>query len=257
MAAAYESISTTAFGGDDSSPESVVITKPTGLALGDLMLAGVFHNNGTSWDVPAGWTSIASLVGVSEGYSLRVFAKLATSDDVAATNFTFTIQSGGANIKQGGSILRFSGASLPTIYDADADVSGTATPSYTGGITPTSANSILVMFIAGLSTGVRTVSNYAIATNNPTWTERADINIDVTSDPFFAVATGPRAETTSTGAYSATLSGTVAASMGVLVAVQALTGPANIKTINGTALASCKTVDGTAITAIKNISGLT
>lgn len=87
MAIAVQSTSTLAYG---SASTSHVITKPSGLAVGDLMLAIVQTNEqaDSGWNVPSGWT--AELNGnAGFGLTRAVFYKIADSGDVAASNFTF------------------------------------------------------------------------------------------------------------------------------------------------------------------------
>lgn len=70
---------------------SFTVTKPTGLAVGDLMIAFVTINNSGISSAPSGWTlfdSDASSVG--EAWANYVYYKIATSGDVAASNFTWT-----------------------------------------------------------------------------------------------------------------------------------------------------------------------
>lgn len=73
-----------------SLTSSSTVTKPSGLAVDDVMVAYTVSNlNGTS--APAGWTQILSQDS-NQGslFRVRVFYKVATSSDVAASNFVFT-----------------------------------------------------------------------------------------------------------------------------------------------------------------------
>ena len=84
-------VESTSFGTATTS-DSVTVTKPAGVEVGDLLLA-VFqskNNNATS----TGFSSIYSAFydgpgGVSD-CKVTVLAKIATSDDVSASNYTFT-----------------------------------------------------------------------------------------------------------------------------------------------------------------------
>lgn len=73
------------------SGASATNAKPTGLAVGDLMLRLVGHKNATlDVTTPAGWTlvgGVTSSTGAS-GMRLKVFTKVADAADVAAANFT-------------------------------------------------------------------------------------------------------------------------------------------------------------------------
>ena len=76
-----------------ASSTTCVIVKPTNLAVGNLMLAHVgFGNTGTISAPDASWTSVFTTT-TTAGRS-ATFRKIATSTDVAATNFTFTGTSG-------------------------------------------------------------------------------------------------------------------------------------------------------------------
>lgn len=233
MAIVYESIASAAFASFDGAAKTVTITKPSGLAAGDTML-GVVGWNGLSTsdvDTPSGWTLVTG-AGADSGtttvaYRLQIYAKVANSSDAAASNFSFNCNggaNGAANQSGGGFLFRFSGSYVPTIFDSDT---GTGTSiTYTGGVTPTVADNILVMAAFG-HTVDSSVSSYAIVTNNPTWTERGDINGTTAT---LAVATGPRAEITATGDYSLTFanSSTTAASLICLQSQQNVTASPSV-----------------------------
>ncbi len=70
---------------------SVAITKPTGLSVGDLMIANI-TNRGTGSDpstVPSGWTKVKSYQVASTGRWAYISYKVATATDIAAASFTF------------------------------------------------------------------------------------------------------------------------------------------------------------------------
>jgi hypothetical protein len=91
MAAVVESVSTNTMG------TGGVLTKPTGLAVGDTMIAILASAGGTNnIAAPGGWATVTSLNTPTYTKS-RVFSKTADSGDVAASNFTFT----GTDIKGG------------------------------------------------------------------------------------------------------------------------------------------------------------
>lgn len=87
--------STTVAGDDD-----ITVAKPTGLAVGDVMIASIMmHDNSGGSDLgddasASGWTEIdGRLVGASDDPEYRgtILYKVATAADVAATNFTFNL----------------------------------------------------------------------------------------------------------------------------------------------------------------------
>ncbi|MGE4130778.1 MAG: hypothetical protein AB7F86_04025 [Bdellovibrionales bacterium] len=83
---------------------SLVIAKPTGLAVDDVMVAHVAQRGGSSGtvlDTPTGWTKLASdeLMGSGGGSNSQrsaFYYKVATAGDVAATDFTWSF-SGATN----------------------------------------------------------------------------------------------------------------------------------------------------------------
>lgn len=90
------SVQSTTVGGDDN----ITVTKPAGLAVGDVMIASIMmHDNSGGADLDqnasaTGWTLIdGRLIGSSNNPEYRgtILYKVATASDVAATNFTFTL----------------------------------------------------------------------------------------------------------------------------------------------------------------------
>lgn len=70
-----------------SADTSMVVTKPTGLAVGDLLLGIGQCVTSRTISAPGGWTVVAN-----DSSTMRVYiwTKIADSSDVAASNFTFT-----------------------------------------------------------------------------------------------------------------------------------------------------------------------
>lgn len=185
MALVIESVST------GTSP----ITKPSGLAVGDLMVAVV----ATGWNgayppasTPSGWTDAGS------GYdpvAYGLFWRVATSDDVAASNFTF--QDTAAN-HLSGVLYRVSGyvANGDVSFGAfnAADTSGDANGSVATGITPAhDASHFFAGYIAYDSGGTTgTNGTYGLG-GSPSFTERYDSTFTRTT---FSVADAPISGTT-------------------------------------------------------------
>lgn len=224
MAVAYRSHNNTGFTSKDGAAWTVTITKPTGLTAGDYMVAVVFavDQTGTVQSV-SGWTLLGS-VQAQSNKTIAVYGKVADSADASATNFSFTVFTGTgvANSYIAGTLIACSGTqpiSEAAFFDAGTDTdNSSATQVYTGGITPPVADNVLVM--ATLASGVvTTVSGYAITTNDPTWTERHDTNVNDTNDYTLGVATAPRSQITATGDFQVTYGTGTPPSIGVLVAV--------------------------------------
>ena len=98
-----------------------------------------------------------------------------------------------------GHLLRITNFGL---VDAVNTNEGTGSSLVISTITPDLPNCLFVIF-AGASdpTTIPSVSSYALATNNPTWTERAENNHTSAGADYaaLAVATATRPETTATG----------------------------------------------------------
>lgn len=82
---------TPATGGSPGLTNTSVVTKPTGLAVGDLMVA-VVHGNKAGFTAPAGqgWTRQITQDAGGTLYRMEVWYVVATSTHTAATNFTWT-----------------------------------------------------------------------------------------------------------------------------------------------------------------------
>ena len=190
MAVAVQSVSSNSF----APGLSVTINAPSGLAVGDLMVAVISErDSGTTCTPPSGWTTL--LETKTPTPSVASYYKVATSGDVSAGNFTFSFSGAGATTTNG-CILRITGynATNPITQYAAAQTSG-ANPSFANTITPATTGSLLIMGIGTeSSTGS---SNYAIVTSNPTWTQ-------IVSNSLFAVAYATRTQTTATGNSSIT-----------------------------------------------------
>lgn len=199
MAVALGTLSTTAY----TTATSIVITKPTSLAVGDMMIAQL--TGGNQYSTPSGWTSIGFLF--ADTALMDVFAKVADSADVAATNFTF---SSGVSNQKSGSIYRITGAAQDVAFIQSSSNtrtdSVTATYTVSTGITPTYADSLLMMLVAKNQGGAASsFGTYAIATSNPSWTEQVDVNDGGTE--VRACATAIRPEITATGNATVVITG--------------------------------------------------
>lgn len=201
MAITVASISTLAFG----SSSSLVITKPTGLAVGDLMIAHIVVNtsggSNQSITAPAGWTLInqAGATGSSPFMKSFSFYIIATSTETAASDFTFTVINQ-TPVSSGGAILRITGhgASTPIDTSTTGITADSASISFTGA-TPSFENSMLILLAAGnITGGDATVSTYAVETSNPSWTEQYDYN-HAGNNICMSCAVAIRPENTATG----------------------------------------------------------
>lgn len=206
MAVAYESVSTVGWT-DLQGGGNLVITKPTGLAVGDYMVAHLSNivggsPNADGWNTPSGWSALTDSGedgNSNSSMQITTFYKVADSSDVAASNFTFT-KASADNAYSNGSIWRISGAGGISAA-ADTEIDDT-TPSFTNSVTQDFADSLILFFVtsAFAGTGTNSVSGYSIANNDPSWTEAYDQNINETTGADRGCHAGAYASRSATGA---------------------------------------------------------
>ena len=129
---------------------SVTITKPTGLAVGDLMIACISKDDDPGITPPSGWTELRHY-GTTTGIDQRTWLgyKIATSADVSASTFAWT----GDRENWAGSISAWipsNGNPALVAVSTDKVVSGTTVQS--NSITGVSDDDLLV----GMATAART-----------------------------------------------------------------------------------------------------
>lgn len=191
------------------SDASLVITKPVSLAVGDLMVAGIFLQNeysGTdSIATPSGWTLYDTQPSTDSNGVLKLFYKVADSADVAASNFTFANSNGsGTTYSMVGHIVRVT--SFGIVAGGTKGNQDNVTTYTLTGFTPSRANCLFIAFAANADTTAQTNTSIAMATSNPTWTERAETQqLDSNQDVNLAVYTASRPEATATGDFTVTV----------------------------------------------------
>lgn len=218
---------------------SFVITKPTSLTVGDLMLAQItaFSSGSTVINLPTNWVSV--LIQANGNMLNRIMYKIADSADVAATNFTFT--GSGTGVLMGGAIMRITGYGPAAVVEASNSTTWSGTSANLAiGITPARGNDLLFIFVGVASSNPNgTISAQAIATSDPGFTEIYDFDSSESADiNRIAAAYAVRPETTSTGNVSFTTAqaatGGVAAivaiynSLDVTIAADVTTAPATV-----------------------------
>jgi hypothetical protein len=215
MAFAVPTIATTSF----ASGTTVTIPKPSGLSVGDLMVAtlgAVSGGSSIAFSTLSGW-SLASQ-GNGSDYATSIQYKIADAGDVAASNFTFTCTSASHTC---GAILRATGPRPTSVLaEADADANtaaNSATLSFTAAGTPIVANSLVVMSLLGGTTdGTGTISSYT-TTPSVMLTELLDTTVNTsTRDPIFGAAYGIYSGTDDITQYGATFSGSKEQHFGAL-----------------------------------------
>lgn len=249
MAIVVQSVSTHSW----ENITSFVVPKPTGLAIGDLMLGIAAVGNLNAITDGSGWTLIRlDQETLNQGCMMYSAWKIADSGDVAATNITF-----GTFTSQNNSsaILRITGhnAASPIGTNTGGPSESTASPSRTG-LTPADASSLLVMAFNAAGGAPLAIGSYAIVTSNPSWTEDLDITGEPGLHACFSVAHAIRPEVTATGNYSATGTGaTGSTSWASSFLVVKPAAPSNIKTYNGNLQANIKTINTNAIANVKTL----
>jgi len=202
MSAVLASSNSTNFTSVDNTT-GINITKPTGLAVGDLMVAfiAVVQSSAGANDtsLKSGWTNISNDVNGFSTVAWRSMYKVAEQADVDATTFNFKHGIAGSRYL-GGGMSRITGAIANFTVKSNQDINGTSFT--TADLTPANANSLLLFFSLKWN-GATGVSSQACATSNPTWAEAYDFgSTSPNPDVAIALAYANRPETTSTGDFS-------------------------------------------------------
>lgn len=210
MAIVYQSVQSAS-----STDASLTITKPTSLAVGDTLFAGIYFSDDRSGsggiNTPSGWTLLSTTnTGSPTHEVLAVFVKEADSSDVAASNFTFSRSGADTVYHMIGHLLRITDFGILAGSTTATDNSSTNTITATT-FTPTRANTLFIAFLAN-ATSSSPVGNtsVALATNDPAWTEQAETQVSDTSrNSTLSVYTATRTESTATGTITGTIAATV------------------------------------------------
>lgn len=183
---------------------SVSVTKPTSLAVGDLMIACAVSNLGVL-TLPSGFVSLGTQGDgvVDSGQMVSELAwKIADSSDVAASTFAFSNNSGVSRLSFA-AISRITGASAASVsyMYGEGSATNTSTPSIAAGVTPKDyGDSVLLIMYWVARTASTATASYAIGTSNPSWSEGYDVASGSGENVSMAYATRP--ELTATGNVS-------------------------------------------------------
>lgn len=222
MAATVESTSNTAW---STGSSTLTLTKPSGAVDGDFLVAvvaGADNGGGTPTvsSVPSGWTLEDSIQNTSAAdVTLYIYSKIADSE---GSSWNWTI--GTSADYRGGGVYRISGGDQITSTDKGT-ANNNPNPSYGTGITPV-GQSLIIMAMAATDvvTNPTTVSNYAITTDNPSWTEAFDLYNTNSPDMSLASAYAHRTQTSATGAWSLSFSaGSVQDSCSIIMTIPDVT----------------------------------
>ncbi|PXY44567.1 PKD-like domain-containing protein [Flavobacterium hydrophilum] len=195
---------------------TLTITKPTGLAVGDIMIAQIMQsgNNTLTSSVggnatSTGWTLIAGTeisTSISSYSRATLLYKIATNTDVAAANFSYTL--GSSSDDGQGAIIAFSGVDNSNPFDVTpgtvyTNVNDDSTLN-ANAITTTTAGSAVIMF--GAVHNNYNFSNWTTATSPGTLTELYDEDFNADIDTGIGAAWAIKTTAGSTGAGSASIS---------------------------------------------------
>ena len=245
----------------NNASSTVTINKPTGLQVGDIMIATINQadndDNTLSDASRSGWTTIPGAKyysgprGNDEWWG-TVLYKIATSTDVSATNFQFTGDSDADNMQ--GSIIAFSGVNTSN----PIDVQGTFTSQNTDNtsLSPSSITTLTdkaALLILAMSSASVTYSGWS-TTSPGTLTELFELNYSSASLPMsiggaWAIKTTPGA----TGNGSATTSanardGSILLSLRCTPSIASQSTAAQTKCINTNFNSISVTAAGTGLT---------
>lgn len=229
MAIGLRTTSTGTTGGSGSAT-TVAANKPSNLALGDVMVAGVttLYSSLASTAAPTGptgWTAIGNIALGGRG-NFSAWYRVADSTDVAASTFTWTFP-GGQNGTAATGISAWTGVSLSNPIDASAAGSdSTSTTATAPAATTVTANTqVLRLFGDEASTGSL---SFTTATGNTEEYEAssgaASFNSAVALDDVAQVAIGD------TGAATSTVTGTQLDTTGYTVVLRPAGGSPVVKT---------------------------
>lgn len=189
------------------------VTKPSGLAVGDLMIifgtASGYSNSNASISPPSGsWTVIKNR-NVSANLVFGSYWKIADASDVAASSFSI-----GFGDRVAGMMYRITGADpVTTVAFLGETTPSSGTTLGAPSITPT-VQSLLLMLAFGSKNNngaAFTLSAQAIVTSNPSWNlDNSARALDTGNDSKVdgSSATWTASPNTATGAASATYAAT-------------------------------------------------
>jgi len=215
--AAITFVSVSAPSPSSSNVSSIMVSRPTSLASGDVMIALITYRGGDTISVstvPAGWTEITSR---DDGASLgmHIYRKVAGGSEPAS--YTWTLSSGN---RAAGAILAYRGVDTTSpILTFGSQINGASTSLIAPSITTTVANTMLVAFY-----GVPNDQNVTIAPPGA-MTERFEVSTGAGPNGLVAeAAEAAQAASGATGTRVATASAS-RSSIGMLVALRPGCGP--------------------------------
>jgi hypothetical protein len=131
---------------------SIVMTVPSGVAVGDLLVSSVNAAGTGAITAPAGWTSLLSGAGAT--YYGTFHYRVATAADVAGASYTWTL---GSTRKATGSLASYVGVDTTAIGTPAGNGAASGTTITFNSVTTAAANS-LVLLTASTLNGSGTIS---------------------------------------------------------------------------------------------------
>ena len=133
--------------GSTKTGSPLTITKPTGVATGNLMVATVSLRDATATlTAPAGWTLLTSVASSGNTTKQYVFTKVATAGEAAS--YTFSWAGGSGATDSSGVILAYSGIWAGAGSNVDTSTTSTANASTTAATTAGTATYAQDMILA-------------------------------------------------------------------------------------------------------------
>lgn len=162
-----------------SATQTAIVTAPSGMASGDFLIAQVVANStaaSAAITAPAGWTTLNDF-NDGAGIEVTYFSKTADSTDVSTGTFTFGYSTGGSlQSHMIATVVAVTGHYATTPINIARYANGTGV-SVTGSTVTPSTQCLFLFFVGSANTSgfdSGTHSGYAIASNNPSWTESYD-----------------------------------------------------------------------------------
>ncbi len=211
---ALRAVSAVSTQGSKLSNFDLVIDKPTGTVSGDLMLAHIALNYSSSSisAVPSGWTLTDS---DSSNFGGFVYQKIAGGSEPSTYTWSVSVLGSTSAV---GAISSWTNPHQTTPVDVKSERANASSTTATGDtITPTTAPESVLLFFVAYTGGAYSVSGYAVANNNPSWTEAYDYVVDSgLNDAGIALAYASRDLITATGSATATISSAAANYVNIL-----------------------------------------
>ena len=231
-----------------ASVTSLTITKPAGLVVGDLMVCSLSQFDATADTITtlSGWTLIQNEAFTNGVVNAQY--KIATSGDVAASNFTWTFSGNTQYIS--GSIMRISGFNtLAPVFFSDAGADNTAaTGTFATNFTPTvNGNLFVLVYSANDNAGTGTYTSFGVTGSSVTFTELYDSTLDAgTSDPILGAAYGTQTTAANITAFTGTVSVAKDNMAGIIISIEPrvdVTGTNTLVTTTSEAFTQTGTAD--------------